>query len=223
MTLRTGTSSTGVVHRYYTCSTCARKGKTACKGRSIRMDKLDILVTDHVVERLLQPERLAIMLSSLKDRRAAKADSESKRVMALQREATDADERLNRLYRLIEEGVTDLDEVLKVRLTGLKAARDGAKAALASVMSKQSSDIRIDPAMIDGFGRIMRENLTTGSIPFRKAYLRTLIDVIEVDDTRIRIKGSKDVLERAVLASQAVGDGRSQMSTKWRTRHDSNV
>jgi site-specific DNA recombinase len=46
MTLRTGTSQNGVVHRYYTCSVCARKGKSACKGRSIRMDKLDGLVTD---------------------------------------------------------------------------------------------------------------------------------------------------------------------------------
>ena len=69
----------------------------------------------------------------------------------------------------------------------------------------------------------MRENLTTGSTPFRKAYLRSLIDVIEVDDAQIRIKGSKDVLERAVLASRSEADPRSQMSTKWRTRHDSNV
>ena len=69
----------------------------------------------------------------------------------------------------------------------------------------------------------MRENLTTGTTPFRKAYLRSLIDVIEVDDARIRIKGSKDVLERAVLASRTGAEARSQMSTKWRTRHDSNV
>ena len=48
----------------------------------------------------------------------------------------------------------------------------------------------------------MRENMTSGSIPFRKAYLQSLIDVTEVDDAQIRIKGSKDVLERAVLASR---------------------
>jgi site-specific DNA recombinase len=47
MTLRTGTSRSGKVHRYYGCLSCARKGKTACKGRSIRMDKLDALVTTH--------------------------------------------------------------------------------------------------------------------------------------------------------------------------------
>jgi site-specific DNA recombinase len=77
--------------------------------------------------------------------------------------------------------------------------------------------------LIEAFGRAMRENLTTGSTPFRKAYLRSLIDVIEVDDAQIRIKGSKDVLERAVLASGSGTEPRSQMSTKWRTRHDSNV
>jgi hypothetical protein len=29
----------------------------------------------------------------------------------------------------------------------------------------------------------MREKFTTGSVPFRKAYLQSLIDVIEVDET----------------------------------------
>jgi hypothetical protein len=52
MMLRTGTSKGGRVYRYYTCSTCATKGKAACKGRSIPMQKLDGLVTEHLVERL---------------------------------------------------------------------------------------------------------------------------------------------------------------------------
>ena len=116
MTLRTGTSSTGAVHRYYTCSTCARKGKLACKGRSIRMDKLDRLVTDHLVDRLLHPERLGLLLQSLKARRTEKAQSENKRIIGLQREVTDSEDRLKRLYRLVENGLTDLDDVLKARL-----------------------------------------------------------------------------------------------------------
>ena len=62
--------------------------------------------------------------------------------------------------------------------------------------------IEIDPALLERFGRTMREHFTTGSVPFRKAYMQSLIDVIEVDDRQIPIKGSKDVLEKAVLASQ---------------------
>jgi hypothetical protein len=35
---------------------------------------------------------------------------------ALQREVTDADDKLKRLYRLIEDGMTETDDVLKDRL-----------------------------------------------------------------------------------------------------------
>lgn len=83
MILRTGTSKTGAVHRYYTCSTCARKGKTVCKGRSIPMAKLDTLITTQMTERLFRPERLAMILSSLASRRSEKADAVNARETAM--------------------------------------------------------------------------------------------------------------------------------------------
>jgi site-specific DNA recombinase len=222
MTLRTGTSSTGAVHRYYTCSACMRSGKTACRGRSIRMDKLDRLVTEHLVSRLFEPARLTEMLSSLAGRRAEKEESLNVRIASLQRDATEADDRLKRLYKLIEDGLTDLDDVLKDRLNALKAERDRARAALERAKSHAGGAIQLDPALIEGFGRLMREHLTTGSVPFRKAYIQAIIDAVEVDDAQIRIRGSKDVLEKAVLASRAGTIERSQMSTRWRARRDSN-
>ncbi|WP_244594539.1 recombinase zinc beta ribbon domain-containing protein [Methylosinus sporium] len=74
MTLRTGTSKSGKVHRYYSCSTAARVGKTGCKGRSIPMDRLDGLVTTHLADRLFGPNRLAGTLTSLVQKRAAVDD-----------------------------------------------------------------------------------------------------------------------------------------------------
>jgi hypothetical protein len=65
MTLRTGTSPSGEAHRYYSCSTSGRMGKSACRGRAIRMDTLDALVTDNLIEELLRPDRLTATLSSL--------------------------------------------------------------------------------------------------------------------------------------------------------------
>jgi site-specific DNA recombinase len=223
MTLRTGTSKNGRVYRYYTCASCATKGKTVCKGRSIPMDKLDTLVTHHLIEQLFAPERLAEMLHSLSARRAEKAESLSTRVMTLQREVTSAEEKLKRLYRLVEDGLTDLDEVLKDRLNTLKADRDRARAALERASELLAPQIQINPALIEGFGRMMQEHFTTGSVPFRKAYLQSLITAVEVDDNYVRIKGSKDLLEKAVLASQNGPGGCSQMSTTWRARSDSNT
>ena len=69
---------------------------------------------------------------------------------------------------------SDLDEGLKDRLNGLKANRDRAEAALDAAVSQRVADIRADPALIESFGRTMRQNLTSGSVSFQKAYLRAL-------------------------------------------------
>jgi site-specific DNA recombinase len=113
--------------------------------------------------------------------------------------------------------MTEMDDVLKDRLNSLKVDRDPTKAALERATWQSSQAIQLDPALIEQFGRTMRENFTSGSIPLRKAYLQSLIAVVEVDDTQIRIKGSKDVLERAVLAGRNGPIPGSQTSTSWRS------
>ena len=110
MTLRTGTSRTGKIHKYYSCSTCARQGKSACKGRSIRMDQLDHLVTHHLIDRLLAPERIDQMLAALATRRAEKSAAVDERIKGLEARANEADERLRRLYKMVEDGLADLDD-----------------------------------------------------------------------------------------------------------------
>jgi hypothetical protein len=54
------------------------------------MEKLDELVTTHLSERLFQPERLAVILSSLSARQAEKADAVNARIAALQRDLSES-------------------------------------------------------------------------------------------------------------------------------------
>ena len=70
------------------------------------------------------------MLTSLASKRAAKVATVDTRIAALEREAHEANERLRRLYKLVEDGVAEMDDILKDRITALKADRDGAQAAL---------------------------------------------------------------------------------------------
>jgi site-specific DNA recombinase len=44
-------------YRCYTCSTKSRQGETGCEGRTVPMDRLDMLVGNHIEHRLLQPKR----------------------------------------------------------------------------------------------------------------------------------------------------------------------
>lgn len=68
----------------------------------------------------------------------------------------------------------------------------------------------------------MRDNITTGEISFRKAYVRSLVDRIEVDDV-IRIVGDKATLEQAVAHGEMAGKAVRSFEPKWRARKDSNL
>jgi site-specific DNA recombinase len=87
MTLRTGKSDR---YRYYTCATCAQKGKEACKGRSNPMEKFDRLVTERLADQLLTPDRISKLLAGLIERQAAKDEDHTSRLTALKAKVTEA-------------------------------------------------------------------------------------------------------------------------------------
>lgn len=58
------------------------------------------------------------------------------------------------IYKMVEDGLTDLDEILKERITSLKLDRDGAKAALERIRSRSTAS-KIDPELIERVGRAM--------------------------------------------------------------------
>jgi hypothetical protein len=217
MTLRTGTSKSGKVHRYYSCSTAARIGKTGCKGRSIAMDRLDGLVTSHLADRLLGPNRLVGLLTSLAEKRASSDAEVQVRARVLQQEIAQTDDKLRRLYKLVEDGVADIDETLADRLAVLKSNRDRAKAALERTKVQLAPHLTLDADQVERFGAFIRERITTGETTFRKAYLRSIVDAIEVDDKIIRIHGSKASLEQAVIVGEQLGKGVRSIIRKWRS------
>ena len=220
MTVRTGTSKSGRVHRYYACSTSARMGKGACAGRSIPMGKLDALVTSQLIDRLLAPERLREMLTRLMERRVAKSVEVDLRIRSLQAKAEEADERLRRLYTLVETGDVEPDNLLTSRIAALNLDRQITREALERAQGSRQSQIVIDDPRVDAFGQMMRERLTTGDIPFRKAYLGAIIDRVQVGQDRIEIFGRKDVLEQAVAAGASLGV--RSFVRRWRAGKDSN-
>lgn len=225
MTLRTGTSKSGKVYRYYACSYQARTGKSGCVGLSIPMDKLDTLVTGYLTRELLQPDRLRETLASLWAGRAAKQAEVDGRVAALRAEVTTAQDKLRRLYQLVEDGVTDLDDMLKERMAALKADRDRAQAALDRMHAAVKPPSVIEPKLVERFGELMRVNLTEGTIPFRKAWLQSIVDRVEVGADNIRIIGDKANLEQVVAAGQSPNGelaGVRSSVRKWRSHGESN-
>jgi site-specific DNA recombinase len=223
MSLRTGTSKTGKVHRYYACSTCARKGKMACPGRTVQMDRLDYLVTKHLMDKLLTGDRIWELLSTLATRRAERAATVDARLAALDREAVNADEKLKRLYKLIEDGVAEMDDLLKDRITALKADRDRSKEPLLRARGNVKAKANVTEEAVAKFSDLMRQRIQEGDTPARKAWLTSIVDRIEVDEVVVRLFGRKDVLEQCVMAGTSATPGVRTFVPEWRTRQDSNL
>jgi site-specific DNA recombinase len=85
------------------------------------MDRLDDLVTTQLIDRLLAPERLSAILQALSARRAEKSVAVDDRIKGSEMRAQEADDRLRRLYKLVEDGMAKMNDMLKERLTALKA------------------------------------------------------------------------------------------------------
>lgn len=107
------------------------------------------------------------------------------------------------------------------RIKALQTSREIALAALDRARSASRPTHDVSPATVDRFARAMREKLSSGEIPFRKAYIRSIVDRIEVDDRCIRIMGRKNVLEQAVLAEGGTAAPMVHIFVpKWRTGQD---
>ncbi len=221
MTLRTGKSGR---YRYYACATYAQKGKAACEGRSIPMDKLDHAVTERLADQLLTPERVEKLLAGLMERQTARDADHGQRLTALRGKLADAEDRLKRLYQAIENGIADpADPTLKDRIAAIRTERDIAQVAFDRAVAEMQPQARVTAEKVAAFVDVMRANVLDGAVPFRRAWLRAMIDNVEVDDAEIRIHGRGTVLERLVMGGGAAPVGVPSLVRKWRTRSDSNA
>lgn len=199
LTTATGTSRTGKIYAYYKCIQATKQGRhkqgdgTSCVNRKVPRPVIEKLVVEALTDQLLQPDRVTSILLALKARRDERQASADRRIVDLARQASEAEERLGRLYAAIEAGTVDgTDPTLKERVAALKASRDRAVEALDYAKKSSGAPIEIDPVAVDRFTRLMREQLTSGDVAARKAYLSSMVDAIIVSEDKIQIVGSND-------------------------------
>jgi len=135
--------------------------------------------------------------------KSAKSEAVDRRLLTLQREVVDADERLNRLYRSIEDGIVELDDIVRDRTATLK--RERAKAALDRARAQCGTAVAIDPEKIDAFSQLMIDNLDNGDVNARKGYIRAIVGAIRFDAViRIGILRDSSLIARRIAPVRSV-------------------
>ncbi len=183
---------------------------------------LDDLVLRALRENMFTPERLAELLSAIAARRQERTAAVDRRLATLKSQVVDAEDRLKRLYRGIEEGIVELDDLLRERIVELKADREKAQAAYDHAASQVLPSASIDPERIAAFSKLMRDLLDNGETPARKAYLRTVVGAIIVGDKSVKIVGSREAVRAAILGKSSPLQNVRGLGPEWRARRDSN-
>ncbi|PWB93855.1 recombinase family protein [Methylosinus sporium] len=222
MTIRTGKSGR---YRYYSCANAQARGKAACSGLSVRMERLDEAVTSALCERVLEPSRLENLLREIGDRMQEVDSRDRGEMLRVEAELAEAKLRLDRLHEAIEKGIVDAsDAQFASRIAKATTDRDVAAVAKERIVARRVSGVDITPDKVVAFGAVMRDAITAGEIPFRKTYLRLFVDEIRVGPEVALIRGRHDRL-RSRVASGSPFDGGGMVPItvqEWRARRDSN-
>ncbi len=188
MTIRTGGAGR---YRYYACQSKPRRGTSACTGRAVPMETLDALIAKHMMARLLDRERLALILDGILQRRRERLTRDGgERLGEFSQRADDVRQRLKRLLKAIEEKHISGDEpALQERLAylralqirtdeGIKRIRDGLERANAQAVT---------PSLLCKFAETAQQRIMKKGNGFRRSYTHAVVNKIVVEAAQARI------------------------------------
>ena len=225
MTIGSGTSRSGTKYYYYRCNERTNVGQR-CKCPNIRREKLDQAVLQTIEKRILGPGRLKQLLEDvieLSDGKREKLQQELTQAIA---ERTRRRTAIDRLLVLIEEGMMKAsDPEFANRLSDNRTAVATLTERIEVLESQLAQGSRrITPEVLEKFSRQLREKLHDDDPTVRKAYLRMLVDRVEVSNDQILISGSKAVFERGIARGAPRLEGAVPIfDQKWCRLGDSNT
>ena len=157
------------------------------------------------------------------ERRSLQDQANAERRASLEASLIQVNDKLGRLYKAIEDGIIELDQDLKDRVSALKNDKALIEASLERLITHAQSQSQISPERIEAFAELMRTKLDTGDTQARKTYLRSVISQIEIGDQKIRIIGNKSNLAGLIAGQTTPAQNVSGFVSKWRARKDSNL
>ena len=170
MVMRTGKAGR---YRYYVCQKKAWTDTSRCTGITIPMDALDALVARHMTARLLDRNRLKIILTQIFERRRERiARDGGDRFDELTRRGEEVRLRLKRLLKAIEMGALSLEEpALQERLAYLQALQTRTAEEIRSLHA-ELNHVRtqtISPATLGRIIKVAEERLLDRGMVFDAA------------------------------------------------------
>ena len=180
MTGTSGTSKTGITHRYYKCV----NGPKDCDKKTVRKDFIEPLIVE-TCRQMLSYEIIDEIVEAVIDQN--RLDQESSLIINLRSEISDIEAKIERLIDQIEDGGS-------VRLADrLKKREEELESLQKQLMREQAKQNHLDPEIAREFLEGLRDARLDNE-NYRKLLIRSFIDRIYLYDDHFRIlfnNGSK--------------------------------
>ena len=195
MTLATGKAGR---YRYYKCNHKIKVSTTACDTPNLPMDKMDQLILNRLVDKVLTPERVTAILKEWLTHRGKQASAANTETKRLEKALKAADDGLNNLYEAIEKGVVTLDSTFQARVNHLKDERARILGEMTQVKQALPSPRRLSPKQVEFACAKMCAMLLDPEAGYGKHSLKALGTEIRVKPGLAEVTGSAAALENAV-------------------------
>lgn len=211
-------------YRYYICSNKLRKGATACKGQWLPMAKIDDVVTEGLIDRVLESSRLPEMIRRLQKQTSTSRNENAYARMGLQRDLRRVQTEIDNLINAVASGLLDRDDAVRSQIDRRKAEGEEIQRRLAALDRQGAIPLTgLTNQKIERFASAVAQMLRTGDPAFRRAYLQLFIEDIEAKDGQLRVTGSEDAVAAAVANGPKLAEGGVHAFVhEWRPRGDEN-
>ena len=212
-------------YAYYACAGRAYRATATCAGVRMRVDALDDIVLTALEERVLEPERLKLLLAEFLDLSAEGVDRKRGDLALYRAERTRTEKAIAGLYDLVEAGLDGpANRTFADRLATHQKRLTSVEADIAKLERQVETQQRqITPEIVEHAAALIRARLRGSDTRFLQAYVRTLIDEVVLSPNAIEIRGPKAALERLITIGAGKPTHVPAFDREWCPEEDSNL
>jgi site-specific DNA recombinase len=184
----TGRSAKSHRFYYYTCNRSYKQGSDACNAKSLPKDRLEKLVIEQIMSRILIDDVLTELVKLVNEELDSSHNLYREKLEVMDAELKEVNSRLTRHYDILETGKLSLDD-LAPRIKELKARQEEiskARVLLDAEMTLHGAR-HVDTELVKTYAADLRSLLTEGDITQSKAFLRSFIRKIVIDNDKATI------------------------------------
>lgn len=174
---------------YYACHNHSKRGKSVCDMKLINRNQIEPFIIDRLKTLVLTEDNLKELLNIVFDELKQDRNEAHLKLDAIEKQLSDAKERLNRLYDSLETGKLGVDDLaprikaLKIEIETLESKKNDITAR-----ARKPKDTNLDLSALKEYVGDLATLLKNGSILEQKSFLRSFIKRINVNLPQVEIE-----------------------------------